>query len=345
MADQPSKSQTDNSPHTEDDDEDDRLALLLGRGADSVYDDPSRSNLHVGQEFTGEALRHASEDVAGTTDATVQKPSLSEAFDSELGEAAPAKTMESTVASETTDTETTPERGIENLVVENDQSGRDAETVTGPFADTTQPESENAKAPEQDQKQHSNSQKNGGVQDTEVFDEAVNQRPEAISLETKTVVEGEDGVVVGQLSVADTDLGDSHSFTVSDDRFEVVDGALRLKPDVALDHEAASEISVDVTATDQGGLSHTQSFTIAVEDINEAPDAIALDNAAVAEGASGVVVGQLSVADTDLGDSHSFTVSDDRFEVVDGALRLKPDAALDHEAASEISVDVTATDQ
>ncbi|MEM6387946.1 MAG: PA14 domain-containing protein, partial [Pseudomonadota bacterium] len=73
-----------------------------------------------------------------------------------------------------------------------------------------------------------------------------------------------EGAVVGQISVVDPDAGDSHSFTVSDDRFEVVEGALRLKPGVALDHEAAAEINLEVTATDSGGLSRTESFSIEV---------------------------------------------------------------------------------
>ena len=45
---------------------------------------------------------------------------------------------------------------------------------------------------------------------------------------------------------------DSHTFVVSDDRFEVADGQLRLKPGVSLDHEEAASVEVDVTATDAG---------------------------------------------------------------------------------------------
>ena len=58
----------------------------------------------------------------------------------------------------------------------------------------------------------------------------------------------------------DPDDGDSLqtmatlTYTVSDDRFEIVGNELRLKDGVSLDHEAAETIDVTVTATDQGGL-------------------------------------------------------------------------------------------
>ncbi|MEL7404622.1 MAG: PA14 domain-containing protein, partial [Pseudomonadota bacterium] len=68
--------------------------------------------------------------------------------------------------------------------------------------------------------------------------------------------------VVGKISVVDPDAGDSHSFEVSDDRFEVVDGALRLKPDMALDHEAEPELKIEVTAIDQDGARYSESFAI-----------------------------------------------------------------------------------
>ncbi|MEP3049255.1 MAG: cadherin domain-containing protein, partial [Roseibium sp.] len=57
--------------------------------------------------------------------------------------------------------------------------------------------------------------------------------------------------------------------------------------------------------------------------------------AAVYEEELGAEVGALSVIDPDVGDTHTFTVSDDRFEVVVSGdkymLKLKDDAALDYE--------------
>ncbi len=179
-----------------------------------------------------------------------------------------------------------------------------------------------------------------------------NEAPTDIVLDNASVDENDDGVIVGELTVTDPDNfdgdADSVSYTVSDTRFEVVDGQLKLKDGVSLDHETESSVSVDVTATDGGGNSYTESFTIDVNDVNEAPTDIDLDNSQVDENDQGAVVGDLTVTDPDNfdgdADSVSYTVSDTRFEVVDGQLKLKDGVSLDHETESSVSVDVTATD-
>ncbi len=82
---------------------------------------------------------------------------------------------------------------------------------------------------------------------------------------------------MGTLSVTDPDAGDSHSFTVSDARFEVVSGALKLKAGQSLDHETEPTVSLTVTATDSGTLSVSQPFTITVTAANNPP--VAMDDA------------------------------------------------------------------
>ncbi|MEM1386436.1 MAG: carbohydrate-binding domain-containing protein [Pseudomonadota bacterium] len=175
--------------------------------------------------------------------------------------------------------------------------------------------------------------------------EDLNEGPTAVSLDGSAVAENAAGAVVGTLSGVDPDDGDTLTYSVSDDRFEVLDGAVKLKDGVALDHEAEAEIALEVTATDQAGATLTEQFTVTVEDLNEGPTAVSLDGSAVAENAAGAVVGTLSAVDPDVGDTLTFTVSDDRFEVVDGAVKLKEGIALDHEAEAEIALEVTATDQ
>ncbi|MEM6311385.1 MAG: hypothetical protein AAF754_15195, partial [Pseudomonadota bacterium] len=159
-----------------------------------------------------------------------------------------------------------------------------------------------------------------------------------------TIAENVEGAVVGQLSFTDPDAGDTHSFEVSDDRFEVVEGQLKLKDDIALDHEEAAALDVDVTVTDAGGLSTTETFTLTVADVNEVASDIQMKGSKIAENDAGAVVGKISVVDPDAGDAHTFEVSDDRFEVVDGELKLKDGIALDHEEAAALKVEVTATD-
>ena len=138
-----------------------------------------------------------------------------------------------------------------------------------------------------------------------------------------TVPENFKGVVIGTLSVTDPDAGDSHGFSVSDSRFEVVDGQLKLKSGASFDYEAEQSVNVTVTATDSGGLQTQQTFAIKVGDVNEAQTALTWTGTSVTENAAGAVAGTLWVADPDAGDAQSFKVSDSRFEVVNNQLKLK----------------------
>ncbi|MEL6758755.1 MAG: hypothetical protein AAFP81_20175, partial [Pseudomonadota bacterium] len=146
----------------------------------------------------------------------------------------------------------------------------------------------------------------------------VNEGPTDLELDGGSIAENSAGATVGTLSSFDPDAGDTVTYSVSDDRFEVVDGELKLKDDVSLDHEEAESLDVTVTATDAAGLSTEESFTVDITDVNEGPTDLELDGGSVAENATGATVGTLSSFDPDAGDTVTYSVSDDRFEVVDG---------------------------
>ncbi|MBY6142314.1 hypothetical protein KUV26_23060 [Leisingera daeponensis] len=172
----------------------------------------------------------------------------------------------------------------------------------------------------------------------------VDEAPEGLALDNSSVVENAAGAAIGTLSASDPE-GGAISFTVDDARFEVQgDGTLKLKDGISLDHETEPSITVTVTATDSGGNSTDQPFTLTVTDVDEAPQGVALDNGSVAENAPGAAIGTLSASDPE-GGAVSFTVDDTRFEVQgDGTLKLKDGISLDHEAEPSITVTVTATD-
>jgi VCBS repeat-containing protein len=181
----------------------------------------------------------------------------------------------------------------------------------------------------------------------------VNDAPTDIILSATTLHENNPGAAVGTFTVIDPDAGGSHTYTLSDSRFEVVGQTLKLKDGQFLDYETESSITLDITATDSGGISFTRQVTIAVSDANEAPTAIALSSSQVAENAPGAVIGVLTTTDPDAGDTARYSlsdsrfevvVSDERFEVVGDVLKLKDGQSLDHEAASSLTLTVTATD-
>jgi archaellum component FlaF (FlaF/FlaG flagellin family) len=91
-----------------------------------------------------------------------------------------------------------------------------------------------------------------------------------------SVADDEAGAVVAELTVSDPDEGDTHTFAVDDDRFEVVedDGAyvLKLRDGVSLDFETETHVDVSVTVTDAAGASDTVAYSVAVDDANTAPE-------------------------------------------------------------------------
>ncbi|MEN2991896.1 hypothetical protein WG926_26555, partial [Tistrella sp. BH-R2-4] len=133
------------------------------------------------------------------------------------------------------------------------------------------------------------------------------------------------------------------TYSVDDARFEIVGGVLKLRDGISLDHEAAGTIDLVLTATDGGGLTASRTVTITVTNVNEAPAAPSVSGDTVAENAAGAVIGTVTAGDPD-GDAPTLSVDDDRFEIVDGALKLKDGVALDHETTGTVTVVITATD-
>jgi hypothetical protein len=173
----------------------------------------------------------------------------------------------------------------------------------------------------------------------------VNDPPTMVLLDNTSVSEKVAGAVVGNLTVIDADVGDTHTFTVTDARFTVVNHQLRLKAGQSLDLAAAAQIELEVIATDSAGAPKSQLFTISVLKLNHPPTQITLSNSFVPENAVGAVIGAITVVDEDLDDVHTFTTNDARFEVVGGQLRLKAGVSLDYETTPSLSLRITATDQ
>ncbi len=72
------------------------------------------------------------------------------------------------------------------------------------------------------------------------------------------------GFEFGTLSVEDEDVGELYDFQVSDPRFQVIDGRLRLKPDQWLAPSDGPSVSVTVTAVSQSNGDRVQT-TLGIE--------------------------------------------------------------------------------
>ncbi|WP_417686851.1 beta strand repeat-containing protein [Roseibium sp.] len=183
---------------------------------------------------------------------------------------------------------------------------------------------------------------------------------DSVSLTSSTtldVAEEFEGAQITSLSVVDPDAGDTHSFTISDDRFEVVsDGGqyiLKLKDNEAFDFEVESSVSVTVTVTDSTGLTDSETVVVNVIDVDESgypvealADVDASANVVAENSAAGTVVGVTAFADDPTtSDTVTYSISDSRF-VIDantGVVTVAEGANLDAETVSSIDLEVTAT--
>ncbi len=159
----------------------------------------------------------------------------------------------------------------------------------------------------------------GDIAGLQVFDEAVTTEQAAAMVTAVDVVLNENttsAVTIGTVTATDPDTDNEafsqHSFTVSDDRFEVVNGELQLKANQVLDHETEESISVTVTAVDDNGNGLSgggQTFTILVQDVNDAPT-VADQTLTINEDASHqFTADDFSIADQDAGDTHTVTIT------------------------------------
>ncbi|HKD28759.1 MAG TPA: peroxidase family protein [Xanthobacteraceae bacterium] len=145
--------------------------------------------------------------------------------------------------------------------------------------------------------------------------------------------------------IIDDDPTDTHTFDLSDPRFQIVNGTLQLAAGAYLDDADVGTLSFTTTVTDQAGNFGNFPVSLVVQNVNERPLGSIVGNASVAENAAGAVIGALSVLDQDLGDVHSIVLSDSRFEVVGGVLKLQAGVSLNFETESMIALTITATDQ
>ena len=103
--------------------------------------------------------------------------------------------------------------------------------------------------------------------DANLIVSGLNDSATDITLDNSSVNENTSGAVIGNLGVVDPDAGDTHTWSVSDSRFEVVGNQLKLRTTESLDSDIEPSVSVVVTVTDQGGtgLNYAESFTITVD--------------------------------------------------------------------------------
>lgn len=200
---------------------------------------------------------------------------------------------------------------------------------------------------------------NGGVF-SEIIDLAItntNDPPTAVSMSDQLVAENMPaGTVVGDLETEDQDSNDNFSYALvsgagddDNDLFDIVGDEVRIAS--PLNFESRTNYSIRIRSRDSGGSSIQSSFVIEVEDQNDAPTDIILDNNTTLENlSSGIIVGSLTTLDEDQADDHFYTLvegeednDNSSFAISDG--RLVMATTFDFETKANYQVLVETNDR
>ncbi|MBI1346415.1 hypothetical protein GC163_09000 [bacterium] len=136
--------------------------------------------------------------------------------------------------------------------------------------------------------------------------------------------------------------------------FQLLGSQLFLRPGTVLDFETKSSYSVTVSADDPvvGNTPDVSAiFTLNVQDINEAPTSVTLQNAITSlpettNTTSAITLGQIVVSDDALGTESITLVGPDAaaFEIVGGFLRLRAGVPINFETKSQYNVTIRVDD-
>ncbi len=155
---------------------------------------------------------------------------------------------------------------------------------------------------------------------------------------------------VASFEVVDLD-NSSYTYTLTNsasndnDNFQIVNNQLLLVNDV--DFVSQGSYNIEITATDNGGCSITETFTLDVINTNDAPYDIQFlddDNAIKENEPVGTVVGDLIVLDSTLIDTHVFTLdSPSNYFSISGT-QLLSEEIFDYEMQNEYVIYIRVTD-
>lgn len=158
------------------------------------------------------------------------------------------------------------------------------------------------------------------------------------------VAENSSAVYVGLVIAIDEDEGQLISYSVDDDRFEMIGDQIWLKEGETLDYESESEVVLIVTANDQAGSTASVEVRVPVFDVPESISQITLSNETVMELEPGATVGDVQLDGVPAASSYRLSVDDPRFEIDGSELKLLDDQSVRRSAAEQIELTITAQD-
>lgn len=181
------------------------------------------------------------------------------------------------------------------------------------------------------------------------------EAPADISLSNVNVAENSSiGSVVGTFNATDQDTGDTFTYSLvsgsgdTDNSKFSIDGT-SLKVAASLNYESNASHSIRVEVSD-GSLTYTETFTITVTNVNEAPTDISLSANTIAEnGGTNATIGTLSGIDPDANPTLTYSLVSGTGDSDNGSFNingtsLRANSNFDFESKSSYSVRVQVSD-
>lgn len=183
-----------------------------------------------------------------------------------------------------------------------------------------------------------------------------NDAPTALSMSTNNVDENESiGTTVATLSSTDIDAGDSFTYSLvngggSEDNLKFTISGNLLQTAETFNFEEKDSYLIRLRTTDSGGKSYEQAVTININDTNDVPTDLLLDNIYFNENLLvSTVVSNLSSIDEDPNDNHFYSLvsgegstDNSHFSIVGGLLLAN--TSFDYEAKDSYSIRIRTQD-
>jgi VCBS repeat-containing protein/predicted outer membrane repeat protein len=180
--------------------------------------------------------------------------------------------------------------------------------------------------------------------------QSVNDAPTTVNVSSSSFAGYTNAAVIGNVTVTDPDAGDTHTITVSDTRFEIVSGQLKLKSGVQINPIAEPTVTLDLVATDSSGAGRRVTTTLTTIDINTSPAlSITAITSSVSENTpigTAVHLASISISDDGIGTNNLSLsgVNAGLFELIGQELYLRAGAIFDHETTATVGVTIEVDD-